>query len=183
MKWLRRIAVGAAVLAMVLLVGGLLLPRETTVRRSIVVAAPPADVFVLVDDMAGGWRRWDPFVGDGVAASVSGVPRGVGAALTLTNRDGAVLSRMTLVGSDPPHAVDYQLEVPSGMASRGRIALDADGAGTRVTWQHHIDFGGNPLQRWRGLVVDAYLGSKFARGLDALAHAVDQTRASHRDGA
>ena len=94
-----------------------------------------------------------------------------------------LLSRMTLVGSDPPHAVDYELEVPSGMASRGRIALSADGAGTRVTWQHHIDFGGNPLERWRGLVVDAYLGNKFARGLDALAHAVAETRASHRDGA
>ncbi len=51
------------------------------------------------------------------------------------------------------------------MTSRGQLLLAPDGNGTRVTWTNEGDMGGNPVNRYFGLMMDRLVGPDFEAGL------------------
>jgi uncharacterized protein YndB with AHSA1/START domain len=165
-KWIVGIVLA---LAAVLVLGGYAISPKFTVERSVVVAAPAAKVYALVDDPRRWndwaiWNRRDP----AMAITYSGPPRGAGAVWSWkskTQGDGT----MTFTGAEADKRLGYDLFFPDfGTTSRGELLFAAEGEGTRVRWIMHGDMGSNPLFRWMALMADGMVGQDFEAGLAGL---------------
>lgn len=134
---------GGALLLIVFLAIGYLLPARWEASASTTLAAQPADVFAYLD-APGGWRRWTPWPDSGLVAE--GPRRGPGAAMRWTDPElGSGVFRIT--ETEAPVLVRYRVEVRGGrMVTEGSVRLTPapDGA-TVVQWSERSDFGRNPL--------------------------------------
>lgn len=163
LKWLAIVIVG---LAIVLVVGGWLLPSTFSVSRSVLIDAAPDRIYSLVADPRA-WRQWsvwnqrDP----SMKIDYSGPASGVGAAWAWQSRsegDG----KMTFTAADPGKRVAFEMYFPDfGSTSRGELQFVPEGKATRVTWTINGDFGSNPLYHWFGLAADSMTGKDFDGGL------------------
>jgi hypothetical protein len=103
MKWLVRTVIGVAVLAVVLLAVGMVLPSHFRIERSASINAPADKVYALLVDPRE-WKRWSVW----------------------NQRDAAM-----------------------------KIG----------TWTNEGEMGGNPINRWFGLMMDRMVGPDFEAGL------------------
>lgn len=160
-----------AVVLLLLVFGiGFLLPRQVHVERSIAIDAPPANVFALVD----GFRRfneWSPWAARDPNAvyTFDGPVSGIGARMAWTGDPKTVGSgSQEIVASEPYRLVRTRLEFGEEGPAEASFTLIPDGRGTRVTWGLDADLGGNPLDRWMGLLFDRMLGKDYETGLASL---------------
>jgi hypothetical protein len=162
----------------VFVVGGMLLPREFKVSRSIVIAAPPEKIHPFLDDFAK-WPRWSPFdtqdagfVWDKTTAPLAGV----GAKRSWTSKkvgDGS----QWITASDPKRGVSTKLAVAGGRFEPFDIdfALTPDAGGTRVACTESGRLPSAPHWRWMGAVmVGPMCGRMFEKGLKALKRVVEE---------
>lgn len=164
----RRGALAAGVLALLaaLFVGvGILLPGTVELTRSVEIAAPPDDVFAFLDDLDA-WTEWTTW-GD-VQSRLEGPPSGPGARRVWDDpRLGS--GSLTIVGANPPHSVDYLVEVEGGaLRFEGRITVEARDGGSLVTWTERADLGWNPLLGWTALNMEESQGRQLQESLDRL---------------
>jgi uncharacterized protein YndB with AHSA1/START domain len=156
--------IGAAVL---LASGGWFMPRHARVERTIVIGAPPAAVFSVVNDI-GAIDRWSPwYERDRSMRPASGSPRaGVGARLVWDGDPAGVGSgEQEIVESRFAELVTTRMDFgPQGSAT-GHFRLSPEGDGTRVVWTFDMDLGFNPVGRYFGPFFDQMLGPDYERGL------------------
>lgn len=160
------LAAGALALLAALFVGvGILLPGTVEVTRSVEIAAAPDDVFAFLDDLDA-WTEWTPW-GD-VQSRLEGPPSGPGARRVWDDpRLGS--GSLTIVGANPPHSVDYLVEVEGGsLRFEGRITVEARAGGSLVTWTERADLGWNPLLGWTALNMEESQGRQLQESLDRL---------------
>jgi hypothetical protein len=146
---LKKILIGVFALAALLLLVGFLLPRHVATVRTTEIAAAPERIFPLVAAPAE-WKRWSAWNRRDPAMEIeyAGPPAGVGAAWSWK--------------SESEGNEGYE------ESSRGEIALEPAGAGTRVSWTMHADMGGGPVGRWFGVFLPAMVGKDFDAGLEGL---------------
>ncbi len=179
MRHVKRIVGAAAVLLVLFLVVGYLLPGRWSVERSHRIAAEPAEIFPYLNTVAL-WDAWTPWAE--VEAEPVGPPAGVGAGREWNDpRYGQGSFRIT--GSDPDREVRYRVSVEEGSAViRGRIRLDPEPQGTVVRWTEEGDFGGNPLLGWTALFVGDDQGRALEESLRRLDEALGNARDDGGDG-
>ncbi|MGE6757865.1 SRPBCC family protein [Corallococcus interemptor] len=150
-------------------------PDHFRIERNALVAAPPAAVFPLINDLHK-FDTWNPYGSDdspGLTRSWDGPGEGPGATFTYAggkSGDG----RMTIVESQPDARVVLKLEFfkPFEATNQAIFTLTPENGGTRVSWAME---GKNTLMgKVMSLVVnmDTMLGKDFERGLanmDAIA--------------
>lgn len=167
MRFLGGVVVGLAVMVLVVLTVGFLLPREVVVSRTIVIAAPPEAVFEQVNSLQRG-AEWSPWmdIDPEVQAEFSGPEEGVGSRLVWASDDPQVGSgSQEIIVSEPPRHVRSALDFgPMGTAETW-FDLVPEGEGTSVTWGLQSDMGGSPLARWMGLMMRRWVGADYERGL------------------
>lgn len=156
---------GAAALLVLLLLLGYLLPAEWEAAAEAHIAAPPADLFPYVATPEG-WRSWTPWPDSGLVRG--GPARGPGARLTWENRElGSGV--FTIVEVEPSERVGYTVEVEGGsMRTTGSVTLEADAAGTRVTWREAGNLGSNPLMGYWARSMGRAQSTELSKGLDRL---------------
>lgn len=151
-----------AVLLLGFVAVGFLLSGEWQATRSIVVSAPPGEVFDHLDSVEG-WSRWTPM--PFVEGEVTGPSRGEGATLAWDDPqwgDGV----WTLTRSEAPERVGYRVEVEGGsMVTRGQVELTSIAEGTRVSWTEEGDFGWNPLLAFMALGMERMQGEEMEKSL------------------
>lgn len=130
------IGAGVAALIAAVLVYAARKPDVCSIRRSIVIAAPPERVFPLVDDPRA-TNEWSPFVKDpSVTLSYSGPERGVGAACDFAGDSKVGSGRVEIVESRAPSKVVVALRMERPMKCQNRVEFtilpQADGS--LVTW-------------------------------------------------
>ena len=157
------------VLAVVLVVGGLMLPSTFTVTRTADIAAPPDKVYALVAAPRE-WNRWavwhqrDP----GMKIDYTGPASGAGAGWSWKSASEGS-GKMDFTTAEPPRRVAYTLLFTDfGTASTGEFRIDPTPGGSRVTWVMNGDAGSNPLARWFALGADGMIGRDFEAGLAKL---------------
>ncbi|MCW5633378.1 MAG: SRPBCC family protein [Rubrivivax sp.] len=165
-KWL---ALAAALLALVLVGGGMLLSPRFSVTRTAQVQAPPDKVYALVAEPRR-WKEWsawnlrDP----DMQVTYSGPAAGAGAAWEWKSRtqgDG----KMTFTAAEPGQRVAFDLYFPDfGTTSTGHFRFTPAAGGTLVAWTMDGDMGANPLFRWMALFADGMVGKDFEEGLAQL---------------
>lgn len=160
-----------ATLAVLFAIGGMLLPSEQHVERSIVVNADPAEVFSLVNDYRefNKWSPWATLDPEGTRYEFSGPAAGVGAKMSWSSEHPNVGSgRQEIVASQPHTVVKSRLEFEGfDTPSYATFTLEAIDGGTRLTWSFDANFD-NILGRYMGLMMDKWVGSDYERGLARL---------------
>lgn len=175
MKWLKRVVVAVVGVVALLLVIGLLLPSGFKVQRSVQVAAPPAKVYPLIADPRQ-WKNWSVWNQRDPAMQMqySGADSGAGAKWSWQSKTEGN-GEMEFTSAIPNERIVYALSFPDmGMTSRGELQLVPDGAGTRITWTNEGDMGGNPINRYFGVMMDSMVGPDFEAGLNNLKAAAER---------
>lgn len=166
MRFLKWFGAVVAVLAVVLVGGGLLLSGRFSVVRSTVVSASPDKVYGLLADPRQ-WKQWSAWNRRDPAMQItySGPDAGSGAVWawkSASQGDG----RMSFTTAEPGRRLGYELFFPDfGTTSTGEFTLEATAGGTRVIWRMDGNMGRNPLFRWMALMADGMVGKDFDEGL------------------
>ena len=171
---LKAILIGLAVVVVLLLGVGMLLPRECHVERSIAIDAPPANVYTLLDGYAlmNEWSPWyslDP----GATYAISGPPRGVGAKISWKGRKIGEGSQ-EIVAASPGESITSKLEFTNQSPAQVRFQFSPEGAGTKVVWSMDADMGAGPIGRYFGLFMDRMVGGDYEKGLRSIKSLVER---------
>ncbi|MDX2155173.1 MAG: SRPBCC family protein [Hyphomicrobiaceae bacterium] len=124
-----------AVALVALLVYAATRPDTFSIERSIVIGAPAARVFPLINDLRA-LNTWNPFNADpSIKGAYDGPASGVGAAYTFASPR-AGTGRIEVIDAAQPTRVDLRLVMTKPFACDNRIEyrLVPNGATTIVTW-------------------------------------------------
>lgn len=181
---LKRIAVIVAVLVVVLLVVVAMQPSEFRVTRSARVAAPPAAVFVRIDDLHK-WQEWSPWakLDPAVKNTYAGPASGTGAVFAWSGNKDVGEGRMTIIESRPSELVRITLDFirPYAATNVAEFTLKPDGEQTMVTWS--MAGPKNFAAKAIGLFMDMdkMVGEYFERGLGNLKSVTEAPAKPERD--
>lgn len=171
---LKKFLYGIVILVVVLVVAGFMLPKHYKVERSIVIDAPPEDIYDNVVDLKA-WSQWgvwfkrDPEM----KISFAGPDRAIGMRTTwLSETEGD--GEMEITQLQHNRKVVYSLYFPDfDMGSTGEFLLEPVPEGTRVTWSDQGEVGMNPMDRYFVLMMDRFIGPDFEMGLQNLKTVVE----------
>ncbi|HET7396692.1 MAG TPA: GyrI-like domain-containing protein [Gammaproteobacteria bacterium] len=175
MQWFNRFAIGLVSLLVLLAIIGLLLPSRLHVESSIDIAAPPANVFTVLNS-AHVFNKWSPWTAPDPDAqyTYSGPWSGVGTHMDWQSSNPELGSGSEIVTASKPY---QHLAVTFELAKRGTsdtaLDLSPDGDGTHVVWSLDADFGWNLLERYTGLLLKQKIHEGFGTGLANLKHFVE----------
>lgn len=167
MRLLRTLALGLFMLVTGFVLIAYLLPRSVTVERQVTIAAPPSEIFPLVNSLqrSAEWSPWtvrDP----GMVVTYGGPAEGVGNVMIWTSTiDNLGNGRQEIVESTNDTRVVTLLDFSDTGTARAWIDLDEVAGGTQVTWGLDTDMGLNPIGRWMGLAMDRLVGPDYEAGL------------------
>jgi hypothetical protein len=170
----RKVLIGIAVLLVLVLGIGLVLPGSITVTRSTVVSAPAEAIYPLIAAPRA-WPSWSPWNARDpqMAITYSGPEIGAGAKWAWTSAsqgDGS----MVMTRAEAPSDVAFELTIVGmGPPSHGTFALRPSGGGTRVEWSMTSEMGMGPIGGWFGLVFRPMLEKDFDAGLASLKRQVE----------
>ena len=177
MRPIMRLILGLCALAVILAGVALALPGHVTVARSMVINAPESIVFTYLNNVHrfGDWSPWasrDPEL----TVSYSGPDQGKGAKVEWTSSKASVgTGSMEIIESNPNRHIDLAVDF-NGLDGTAYYDVAPSGSGSKVTWGLSYDSGTSPLKRWKGLMLDRYLGAEFRDGLGKLKDKVESER-------
>lgn len=176
MNALKKIVLGLAVAGALFIVVGLALPRTVQVERSIVVDAPRATVFTVLNGFRqfGKWSPWAEIDPDATTA-FAGPAVGVGAKMSWSGNDEVGSGTQEIVESVPYERIALRLvfgDFPGTFSAR--FELEDEGGATRVRWIFEGDYGGSIVGRWFGVLAERMIGPDYERGLARLKSLVEQ---------
>ncbi len=153
------VAIAVVAVAALLLVSGLVLPREWDVEKSILIHADAAHIHPFVDDLQQ-WSKWahtthpDP----SLEVTFSGPEHGVGAARHYRGQR-AGTGTTTIVRADAQEGVWFESRINSDTPNAdGSVKYETRGSSTNVTWRDH---GSLPF------IIGGFMRDSVERGLDA----------------
>ena len=167
----RKVLIVLAVLGVLLGVAAVVVsmqPDTFSVQRSVTIAAPPAAVFVQVNDFQA-WDGWSPWkeLDPNAKQTVSTPSAGKGATFAWSGNDKVGEGSMTILESRPDELVDIEQAFVRPLAGKARMLFTfaPEGGGTKVTWT--MDGTNNFIGKAMCMVVDmdAMMGKDFDRGL------------------
>jgi hypothetical protein len=157
-------------LILVLLLSSYLLPSQWKVERSILINAFPKKIYPYVADLKGGWPQWSAFDHEdpNIQYTYSGAASGVGSQRSWISKKMGNGSQI-ITQADAQKGVEFELRMAdTNYVLKGKLAFEADGAVTRVTWTDWGQSGNHPVYRWMSFFMDSFMGSAFERSLEAL---------------
>lgn len=165
MKVLKIVGGVVALVAGVLVVGGVLLPDGIRLERSIVVDAPACNVHALVANQArfneySPWAKMDP----AAKYEFSGPSHGVGAKQAWKGEKTGEGS-MTITESVPCERVVTALHFVGQGDAMADWTFAESGGKTKVTWGFDGDAHGSLVGRWFNLAMEPMMGPQFESGL------------------
>jgi uncharacterized protein YndB with AHSA1/START domain len=172
----KKIALGLAALAVLLLVAISLQPATFAVERSVTIDAPAGLVFGYIQSPRA-HEAWSPFFAMDPEQTnrYEGPDAGVGAS-TAWEGGRAGKGRMTVTDVKPDREVTMRLEFQEPMEATNRAVfrLEPAGGGTTVTWR--LDGEQTFVGKAFSLVtdMDAMVGGEFEKGLASLKTLAEQ---------
>lgn len=175
MRFFKYFVMGVAVLLVVLLLGGFMLPDTAHIERTIVINATPAAVFTEINSVRE-LNRWSPWsrLDPNAVKKYSGPVAGVGSRMEWTGKAAIGSGSQEIIESVPDQLVKTRL-VFSGYnhPASSTFKLKPVANGTEVTWMYDTSMGYDLVSRYLGLMLDRWLGKDYEKGLVTLAHLVE----------
>jgi ribosome-associated toxin RatA of RatAB toxin-antitoxin module len=141
-------------------------PPAYHVERSVSTAAPPQQVFDLINDLHrfpewSPWQKLDP----NMKVTYEGPATGAGASYSWEGKAG--VGRMTTTEATPHRSITQKLEILKPFKSEAsvRFTIEPEGDGSRVTWamDGNYDFVSKVMCLF--VSMDSMLGKDFETGL------------------
>jgi hypothetical protein len=177
MRPIMRLILGLCALVVILAGVALALPGHVTVARSVVINAPEAVIFPYLNDLHrfGDWSPWaarDPQL----TVAYSGPEQGKGAKVEWTsNKPSVGAGSMEIVESSPNRHIDLAVNF-NGLDGTSYYEVVPSGSGSKVTWGFGYESGTSPLKRWKGLLLDRYIGAEYRDALAKLKDKIETER-------
>lgn len=165
-----RIGLGLLVAIVLLLAGGMLLPREIQVTRSIDIAASPANVYTVLNSFHA-FPEWSPWLQSpgSMQYRYSGPWSGPGAQLNWESDGGdAGSGSARITSSEPYHHIAATLTLGARIKATTAFDLTPNENGTHVVWRFDTDSGWNPVTRYAGLLLQYQVGGAYETALKNL---------------
>lgn len=152
-----------------LLVAASLQPAEYRVERSVVIDAPPSEVYAVITDFTryGEWSPWEK-LDPALKKTVTGKPGEVGSRYVWEGNDQVGQGSMTVTGAVPDERVDIKLEFlkPFEATSTTSWVLVPEGDSTRMTWAMEGRNEGVVAKLFAMLMdMEQMIGKDFEQGL------------------
>jgi uncharacterized protein YndB with AHSA1/START domain len=165
----RKILLAVVAVLVIAVIVGLLLPRHTQVRRSVLIDRPPSMIFAVLNSFQL-FPRWSPWqdLDPNMHQTTEGPSEGVGAKLVWSGNDKVGSGTQIITASVPDKTVSSDLNFNGMGDAKSVMTLSPDGTSTRVTWTLDVDMGANPIGHYFGLMMDGMIGKDFANGLSKL---------------
>lgn len=167
MRFMKKLFLGVLGLIIGLVAAAYILPREVPVIRSIVIDAPPEEIFPYVNSLQRA-AEWSPWLGidPDVELTYSGPDEGVGNSLSwVSDHPNVGSGQQEITASEPNERVVSSLDFGDMGLATAQFTLERDGDGTKVVWGLLADMGMNPIGRWMGLMMDGWVGPDYEKGL------------------
>ncbi|MBC7615995.1 MAG: SRPBCC family protein [Pedobacter sp.] len=167
MKILKVVGIIIAVLAVVILIGGMFLPKTYTVSRSTVINTSDSVIYKNIADF-NEFYKWNPWAKMEPTAKIK-ISGPVGIADHLYEWEGNKTGSgyMKVKSVDPNKMVDMELKFikPFESLADTRFDIAPDGTGNKVTWT--MSGENNLMGKWMSVFVsmDKMIGKDFEDGL------------------
>jgi effector-binding domain-containing protein/uncharacterized protein YndB with AHSA1/START domain len=176
MNALKKAVIGVAAAIGLFIVVGLLLPQTAQVQREVTIDAAPATVFTVLNGFRQ-FNKWSPWADIDPAARTTfeGPEVGVGAKMSWSGNAEVGSGSQEIIESTPYEHIRVRLgfgDFPGEFFATYEVR--PEGAGTRVVWSFHGDYGGSIVGRWFGLFADRMIGPDYDKGLARLKAFVEQ---------
>ena len=154
------------------LIGGLMIPDEWTVSRSITIHASTDRIYPFLSNFKE-WEKWSPWNASKDATlkyTYEGPATGIGAKQSWTSEKMGK-GWMQFTSANPQTGVAYDLYIDMGRSQstlHGNIDLSADGDSTNVTWTDRGNSEASFIKRWMSLMIKPMLGKDIDKGLAGL---------------
>ncbi len=173
----KKIGIIGALLVASLLTYATTKPDTFRIQRSSTIAAPPENVFGLIEDLHQ-WASWSPWekMDPAMKKVYSGAPQGAGAVLDWDGNNDVGTGRMEIVSTVPSSRVVIKLDFlkPFEAHNQAEFTLEGGGTATTLTWAMH---GPQPfMMKVMDLVIgmDKMVGKDFETGLANLKQLAEQ---------
>ena len=170
MGLLKNLVLAIAVVLILTLAIAFFLPATFSVQRSAVIAAPAEQVYAkfATPRTWARWSAWTTRADSTLVYTYAGPDSGVGAIMKFTAKK-LGNGELQIVEAVPAQAVSYELRMTgSDMVVHGRVAFEAAGGGTKVTWHDTGDLGRNVLLRYLGPMLDKSLAAAYEKSFAGL---------------
>lgn len=177
MRPMMRLVLGLCALVVILAGIALALPSHVTVARSMVINAPESVVFPYLNNLHR-FNDWSPWAARDPEMQVTfaGPEAGKGAQIQWSSGKQSVGSgSMEITESNPNRHIDLSVNF-NGLDGTSYYDVSPSGSGSKVTWGFGYETGTSPLKRWRGLLLDRFVGAEYRDGLAKLKERIEAER-------
>lgn len=170
MKFLKVLGIIIVVLAVIILIGGMFLPKTYSVSRSAVINAPDSVIYKNIADF-NEFYKWNPWAKMEPSAKTK-ISNPVEKPDHLYEWEGKETGQgyMKVKSLEPYKMVDIELKFikPFESLADTRFDIAPEGTGNKVTWSMSGDQ--NLISKWMGVFVsmDSMIGKDFEDGLKFL---------------
>jgi Polyketide cyclase / dehydrase and lipid transport len=146
-------------------------PSAYRVQRSASIAAPPSEIFTLINDFHN-WDSWSPWahLDPAMKKTINGPRSGIGANYMWSGNDEVGEGRMSITESQPYERIRIRLEFikPFAAVNATEFNLRPEGSGSAVDWTMtgENDFIGKAFSLFMN--TDKMIGADFEKGLSRL---------------
>jgi uncharacterized protein YndB with AHSA1/START domain len=163
-----RVFGAAAVLVLLFLLIGMLLPHGYQTSAEVVIDAPPAKVFSYLNrlDRWPEWSQWATSKDSMFTVEYGPQVEGVGAVQTWKEPRGT--GKLWVTGSDPDRSLEYVVEFGDFPRMTSRFELEPVESGTRLRWSSEGRLPSGPFYGWLRMAFVNGMKSQYQQALNKL---------------
>lgn len=177
MRPMMRLVLGLGALVLILAGVALELPSQVTIARSTVINAPEHVVFAYLNSLKR-FNEWSPWAARDpqLQATLSGAEQGQGAKIEWSsNKKSVGTGSMEITESNPNRHIDLAVNF-NGLGGTSFYDISPSGSGSKVVWGFNHQSGASPIKRWKGMMLDRYIGADYSEGLGKLKELIESER-------
>lgn len=154
-----------AIIMILFLLIGLLLPGTWRAEASARIPASPEEIFLYLDSPAE-WNQWTTLPATGVR--IVGTPSGEGSGFIWDDPE-LGSGAFTIIEAREPELIRYQVRMQNGaMQIDGALQLSPEKGGARILWTESGNLGANPLMGYWALSMNRMQTAELEKSLDRL---------------
>jgi ribosome-associated toxin RatA of RatAB toxin-antitoxin module len=172
-----------AVFVLGMFIISLFLPSRVRVERSLLIRAPAARIFMLVNALRN-WPQWSPWHSKDPQMKVEFSEKDAGKGAWYkwkSHRRKVGKGRLVITESRVNEYIANEMHFMQKRASRSYFRFEPSAEGTRVTWCMEAEMGRNLMRRYMGKKVNKWVGSDFEKGLHNLKRVCEKIHGKERE--
>jgi len=165
---------GFAIICVIVVVVGLIIPNDVDVRRSIEISATVEEIHQYTNDLEQ-WPKWSPWItaDPSIKTTLGDIHSGIGASQSWIGASGSGQLRLTGSSLDSGIIYDMTFEGDPTVYQAG-ISYLSKGDSVTVTWYMTGQMKPIIVGNYFSLLMDTFVGDSFQQGLEMLKEVVEK---------